>query len=60
MSTYDGAYTNKNADYGILKICCCNEEVNDFCDYHGKYKDGGFKKSKEYIELKKKLTNNQS
>jgi hypothetical protein len=35
MSTYDGAYSNRNSDYGA-KICSCYEDrVNSFCPYHG-------------------------
>ena len=55
MSTYDGAYTNRNSDNGA-KICCCKEDkINDFCIYHGKYGDGSFKDSDEYKELVIKL-----
>jgi hypothetical protein len=54
MSTYDGAYSNRNADYGA-RVCCCGEEVNDFCRYHGKYGDGSFKQSEEHRQLKIKL-----
>ena len=55
MSTYDGAYSKGNSDYGA-RVCCCEEDnVNDFCGYHGKYGDGSFKQSKEYEELKIKL-----
>ena len=55
MSTYDGAYTNRNSDNGV-KICSCKEDkVNGFCPYHGKYGDGSFKDSDEYKELVIKL-----
>ena len=55
MSTYDGSYSKESCDYGT-RVCCCKEEsINDFCRYHGKYRDGSFKQSEEYKELKIKL-----
>lgn len=59
MSTYDGAYSKENADSGARLCSCHDDRVNDFCSYHGKYKDGSFKQSKEYKELKIKLVVSQ-
>jgi hypothetical protein len=55
MSTYDGAYSKKNADAGARVCCCYEERINNFCRFHGKYRDGGFKQSEEYKQLKIKL-----
>lgn len=54
LSTYDGAYSNRNADDGV-RVCSCGEQVNEFCSFHGKYRDGSFKRSEEYKQLKIKL-----
>ncbi len=55
MSTYDGAYSKKNSNDGT-KVCSCYvERINNFCQFHGEYRDGSFKQSREYKELKIKL-----
>lgn len=55
MSTYDGAYSKKSSESGAKVCCCSTESVNDFCSYHGKYRDGSFKQSEEHKNLKIKL-----
>ena len=55
MSTYDGAYSKSSSRNGA-NVCCCEEDkVNDFCEDHGKYRDGYFKQSAEYKQLVIKL-----
>lgn len=59
MSTYDGAYSNRNHDQGA-RVCCCKEDsVIDFCMYHGKYSDGSFKGSEECKQLITKIAEQQ-
>lgn len=55
MSTYDGAYSKGNADYGARVCSCQDDRINNFCRYHGKYRNGSFKQSEEFKELKIKL-----
>lgn len=53
MSTYDGAYTKRNHDNGARVCSCYDDRVNNFCRFHGKYKEeGSFKQSEEYQQLK--------
>ncbi len=55
MSTYDGAYSRKNSDDGERVCSCYEDRINDFCRFHGKFRDGSFKQSEEYRQLKIKL-----
>lgn len=55
MSTYNGAYSNDNHVNGARACSCYDERVNDFCCWHGKYRDGSFKESEEFKHLKEKL-----
>lgn len=52
MSTYDGAYGNGRGGTiypgGWNDICTCEEDrVNEWCGFHGKYKDGYYKEEEE-------------
>jgi hypothetical protein len=52
MTTYDEAYSNRIVDCGTRLCSCYDDRVNDFCSYHGKYRDGSFEQSEEYKNLK--------
>lgn len=56
MSTYDGSYSKSGSDYGA-RVCCCSERwgVNMFCEFHGKFGNGGFVGSEEFNEIKEAI-----